>query len=100
LTVPLTVFLGDQAVAGYTRNVSDRGVYFYLDLPESNDIVDDFEFVLELPPDITLSTWCPIRCRGRLVRREQADSGLAGVAAEIMQYSMPQASIEAEAADV
>lgn len=88
LNAPLTIVMGNRTISGYTRNVSDRGVYFYLD-PDCHDIDDEFEFVLELPPDITLSNWCPIRCKGRLVRKDQTSSDLTGIAAEILQYSIP-----------
>ena len=92
LNAPLTVLLGDRAISGSTRNLSDRGVYFYVDLPEGHKLDGDFEFVLELPPDVTLSSWCPIRCRARLVRKEQAGGDLAGIAAEILHYSISQES--------
>jgi PilZ domain len=85
---PLTVFLGDREIPAYTRDLSNRGVYFYLGLSDSLLIDRDFEFVVELPPEITLSTCCSIRCRGRLVRKENAPMDLTGVAAQILNYSI------------
>ena len=93
LNVPLTVLVGDRTVAGFTRDLSDRGVYFYLALPDSNIVEGDFEFVVELPPEITLSTWCPIRCQGRLMRKEQTAKELTGIAAQILQYSIFKESV-------
>ena len=88
VNAPLTVIVGDREIPAYTRELSNRGVYFYLDLADSALIDRDFEFVLELPPEITLSTRCRIRCQGRLVRKEKASRNLAGVAAEILDYSI------------
>lgn len=85
---PVTVYMGESTFAGYTQNVSDRGIYFYLGLEDSEIVNGDFEFVLEVPPEITLSTWCPIRCKGRLLRKEKAANDLEGIAAKILQYSI------------
>ena len=88
INAPLTMILGDQEVPAFTRDLSNRGVYFYLALADSISIDHDFDFLIELPPEITLSTQCLIRCRGRVVRREKASMGLTGIAAEILQYSI------------
>ncbi len=85
---PVTVFIGDLALPAYTRNVSERGVYFYVSPAESELIPGNFEFLLELPPEVTISNWCSIRCQGRLVRKDEATSGAPGIAAEILQYSI------------
>lgn len=92
--VPLTVLVGDRMIAGYTRDLSDKGVYFYLGSPESELIDGEFEFTLKLPPEVTLSTWCAIQCRGRLARRETKSSDLAGIAAEILDYSVLGESVD------
>jgi hypothetical protein len=85
---PLTLFIGSREIPAYTRDLSNRGVYFYLGLADGHLIDHDFEFVVELPPEITLSTCCSIRCRGRLVRREDTAMDLTGVAAQILNYSI------------
>ena len=87
-SVPLTVTVEGREVSAYTRDMSNRGVYFYLALADGTLLDDDFEFLAELPPEITLSTCCQIRCRGRAVRTEQISTDLAGVAAEILDYSI------------
>ncbi len=56
LNAPLTVFVGKRGIPGFTRDLSNLGVYFYLDMTDSTPIRGDFEFLLELPPEITLST--------------------------------------------
>jgi hypothetical protein len=88
MNAPLTVFIGDREIPAYTRDLSNRGVYFYLDLIDSALIDCDFEFMVDLPPEITLSTCCSIRCRGRLVRKENNAKNLTGIAAEILDYSI------------
>jgi hypothetical protein len=90
ISAPLTVIVGEQEIPAYTRDLSNRGVYFYLTLPDSTLIDGDFEFLIELPSEITLTTSCRIRCRGKLVRKEVTSRNLtgAGVAAEILDYSI------------
>jgi hypothetical protein len=63
-------------------------VYFYLAVSDSKLIDRDFEFIVELPAEITLSTCCRIRCRGRVIRKEEASIDFAGVAAQILDYSI------------
>ena len=90
ISAPLTVIVGGHEIAAYTRDLSNRGVYFFLSLSDSALIDRDFEFLIEMPSEITLSSNCRIRCRGRLVRKEMTSRNLtgAGVAAEILDYSI------------
>lgn len=90
ISAPLTVIVGGNEILAYTRDLSNRGVYFYLTLPDSTLIDLDFEFLIEMPSEITLMTSCRIRCRGRLVRKEVTSRNLtgAGIAAEIMDYTI------------
>jgi hypothetical protein len=90
---PLTVLIGDREIPAFTRDLSNRGVYFYLSLSDSALIDCDFEFIVELPPEITLSTCCSIRCKGRLVRKETTSRDLTGIAAKILQYSILRESV-------
>ena len=90
ISAPLTVIAGGQEISAFTRDLSNRGVYFYLGLSDSALIEQDFEFLIEMPSEITLASSCRIRCRGRLVRKETMSKNLtgAGVAAEILDYSI------------
>lgn len=85
---PLTVLAGDREIPAYTRDLSNRGVFFYLAADDSGLIDHDFEFLVELPPEITLSTFCRIKCHGRALRKEKSRMSLTGVAAEILEYSI------------
>ena len=90
ISAPLTVIVGSYEISAYTRDLSNRGVYFYLGLTDSALIDNDFEFLIEMPSEITLTSSCRIRCRGRLVRKEMTTKTLtgAGVAAQILDYSI------------
>jgi hypothetical protein len=88
LSVPLTVMVAGREVSAYTRDMSNRGVFFYLAMDDGPLPDRDFEFVAELPPEITLSTCCRIRCQGQAVRTEQISVDMTGVAAKILDYSI------------
>jgi len=79
--------LDDREISAYTRDLSNRGVYFFLAMLDAVLLGPDLEFVVELPPEITLSTCCLIRCRGRAVRSEMVSIDMTGIAAEILEYS-------------
>jgi PilZ domain. len=97
ISAPLTVIAGEHEIPAYTRDLSNRGVYFYLTLPDSTLIEKDFEFLIEMPSEITLTTSCRIRCRGKLLRKEVTSRNLtgAGIAAEILDYSILRDSVTA-----
>jgi hypothetical protein len=88
VNAPVTVLVGGQEISAYTRDLSNRGIYFFLSTPDSALIGGELEFVVELPPEITLSTCCQIRCQGKAVRTESVSANLVGVAAEILSYSI------------
>lgn len=88
LRVPLTVMMEGREVSAYTRDMSNRGVFFYLSMIDGGLLESDFEFVIELTPEVTLASSCHIRGRGRSVRTEKISTDLTGVAAEILDYSI------------
>jgi hypothetical protein len=88
VNAPLAILVGGREIPAYTRDISNCGVYFYIAEVDGALINRNFEFLLELPPEITLSSLCRIRCQGRPLRMEKAPMGLAGVAAEILDYSI------------
>lgn len=85
---PLTVIAGGREIPAYTRDLSNQGVYFFLATDDSGLIEQDFDFSVELPPEITLSNFCRIQCHGRAIRKEEAMQNLTGVAAQILDYSI------------
>lgn len=91
--VPLVVVTGDHSISGYSRDVSGGGVYFYMNASDGAMIDQDFDFMLKLPPEITFSTWSSIRGSARLVRKDAEPKDSAGIAAEILQYSIVRAPV-------
>lgn len=88
IKAPLTISLGDREIAGFTRDLSNKGVYFYLGAGEIPRPGQEFEFVVALPPEITLSSSCLIRCQGRVARTDSHLRHETGVAAEILTYKI------------
>jgi hypothetical protein len=89
MKLPVTVKMpqGDvSSKAAETKDLSARGVFFYLDThvnPGSN-----IEFVLTLPPEITLTESIKVRCLGKVVRVDKGEGEQVGIAAAIDQYDL------------
>jgi PilZ domain len=66
----LPVFLRDTVTgnegAGFTQDLSSRGVFFLTDMKLSED--SEIELTLEMPSEITLGENMRVRCRGRVLR--------------------------------
>jgi PilZ domain len=88
INAPVTLFIGDREIPAYTRDLSNRGAYLYVALSDSTEIDSEFEFTVDLPPEVTFATCCQIRCRGQAVRTEDAAMSLTGMAVEILEYSI------------
>jgi hypothetical protein len=88
LQLPVSVKYADgksQDESALTRDVSARGVYFYVDSKLA--VGSDLEFTLTLPSEITLTDSIRVRCKGKVVRVEENPSASkVGVAAAIEQY--------------
>src|SRR5580692_4658026 len=88
MRLPLTVRWTTGAAVGETstesRDVSSRGVYFFLakDVKEGSPV----EILLTLPNEITLAGPVRVRCLGRVQRTEPRDEGSVGVVAAIERY--------------
>ena len=93
LRVPVTVNRDQstQNEVAHIRDVSARGICFYLD----SDIAQNsaIGFTLTLPPEITLTESIRVQCKGRVVRVEDGHAdGRVTVAAVIEQYEfLPEA---------
>jgi hypothetical protein len=88
LRIPVSVARGEDTnltEAAQIRDVSARGISFYLDSPiESGSPIG---FTLTLPPEITLTESIRVQCKGRVVRVEDGhDEGKMAVAAVIEEY--------------
>jgi hypothetical protein len=67
-----------------SRDVSSRGVYFFL--PKQVSHGSPVEIILTLPHEVTLAGPVRVRCLGRIHRTEADSSGRSGVVAEIHRY--------------
>lgn len=88
LRLPVSVNYAGNAnvpLEAQTRDVSARGICFYLAAPMSTGSA--IEFTLTLPPEITLTESIRVRCKGKVVRVDEgpADAKVP-VAAVIDEY--------------
>lgn len=86
LHLPVSVRYGENPERdAQTRDVSARGVCFYLDAAiQAGSAID---FTLTLPPEITLTESIRVRCQGRVLRVEGGPiDGKMAVAAVIDEY--------------
>lgn len=88
LRIPVTVSRGaspGQSEPAQIRDVSARGISFYLDSPVEQG--STLAFTLTLPPEITMTESIRVQCKGRVVRVENNTSaGKMAVAAVIEEY--------------
>lgn len=88
LKLPLAVNRSEETSAqraAQTRDVSARGICFYVD--SQIEAGAAIEFTLTLPPEITLTESIQVRCKGKVVRVDDAGSnGKVAVAAVIDEY--------------
>lgn len=91
LRVPVTVDHENAAQAVQLRDVSARGVCFYMEAAVTQG--SPIGFTLTLPPEITLTESIRVQCKGRVVRVENgSDDGKMAVAAVIEEYEfLPEA---------
>ena len=87
LRLPVTVRYEqkEQEHAAQTRDVSARGICFYVDSAiQAGSAID---FTLTLPPEIPLTESIRVRCKGRVVRVEGGSpADKMAVAAVIEEY--------------
>jgi PilZ domain len=84
MTVRWTSGTGVGELKTESKNVSSRGVYFYL--PKQVKSGSPVEILLTLPHEITLAGPVRVRCLGRVSRSEEKDPGNVGIVAEIERY--------------
>src|SRR6202790_4410332 len=86
LRLPVSVRYGEneQEHAAQTRDVSARGICFYVD--SAIQAGSPIDFTLTLPPGITLTESIRVPCKGRVVRVKGGTAGNAAVAAVNKEY--------------
>jgi len=87
LALPVTVRVkAKEEMVSETRDVSARGVFFYLQ--SAPDEGSEVEFTLTLPPEITLTEALRIHCSGRVIRVDRGAGERVGIAAAIDKYDL------------
>ena len=88
LRLPVSVTYSEDGATektAQTRDVSARGICFYVDSAIAAGSV--IEFTLTLPPEITLTESIRVRCKGKVVRVDDGGpEGKVAVAAVIEEY--------------
>ena len=85
LRVPVTVERENATQPAQLRDVSARGICFYLESAVAQG--SPIGFTLTLPPEITLTESIRVQCKGRVVRIDgAANNGKLAVAAVIEEY--------------
>ena len=88
LRLPVAVSFDDNGVheaTAETRDVSARGICFFVDSQIASGSAIDF--TLTLPPEITLTESIRVKCKGKVVRVDNgASDGKMAVAAVIDEY--------------
>lgn len=74
---------GAAEILTESRDVSSRGVFFFLQEPLKSGLLD---IVLTLPSEITGGEPVRVRCEARVQRTETVQPGRVGVAAKIERY--------------
>jgi len=66
--LPLSLSQSSTAIegAGFTQDLSSRGVFFFTDVPLEEG--SEIEITLKMPSEITLGESMRVRCRGRILR--------------------------------
>jgi len=87
LQVPASVSAGGGTGSVEVRDVSARGISFYLD--SAIDEGATIGFTLTLPPEITMTESIHVQCKGRVVRVDNsAQKGKMAVAAVIEEFEL------------
>lgn len=84
MKLPLTVKVSGAAMNAETREVSSRGVYFYMEKGVKNGT--PIEFMITLPHEVTLAGPVRVRCLGHVVRSEPREENRVGVVVAIDRY--------------
>ena len=83
LRLPMAVQNGPRQQNATTRNISARGILFDCDSQFEDDEVT---FVMEFPPEVTLSRTLRVRCQANVVRIVQRTAAGTTLAVRIHRY--------------
>ena len=77
---PATITGGQHSIAASTKDITDRGLFFFTDA--RFEIGSEIDILITLPDEVGMPVSGMVCCHGRVVRSD-SDSGQYGVAVEI-----------------
>jgi Tfp pilus assembly protein PilZ len=85
---PATVTAGQHSIAASTKDISDRGLFFFTDA--RFELGSEIDIVITLPEEVGLPLSGMVCCHGRVVRSDSG-GGQYGVAVQIDRFApVPQ----------
>ena len=98
VNLPLAVQFNGQTFAGFTQDMSGRGVFFYTEAtPPVGSVV---ELLLTMPSEITLGESMRVRCRGHVLRTSSTNPARRnGVAVRLESHEYLPSSQDQAAAE-
>jgi hypothetical protein len=78
---PATVTGGQHSIAASTRDITDRGLFFFTDA--RFEIGSEIDILITLPDEVGLLVSGMVCCHGRVVRSDSGSGGQYGVAVQI-----------------
>lgn len=86
---PLAINVDGRTVAGFTQDLSGRGIFFYAQAEIAEGTVVELTFIM--PSEITLGNNMPVRCQGRVLRSSASawasmDGQRSGIAVQLGSY--------------
>lgn len=98
VNLPLAIQCAGQTFAGFTQDVSSRGIFFYTEAALAGGSV--VELIFTMPSEITLAESMRVRCRGHILRASGACPGCRnGIAVRLDSYQYLPASEQEPAAE-
>jgi hypothetical protein len=88
--LPVAIHFEGRTVAGFTQDLSGRGIFFYAETALPEGVVVELTFTM--PSEITLAESMPVRCRGRVLRTLASPAGHSsagqgnGIAVQLDSY--------------
>jgi hypothetical protein len=99
VNLPVSIQLDGQTIAGFTQDVSARGLFLYSEKPISEG--SRLELTLTLPSEVTLTESMRVRCCGRVLRSAVSAGERHGIAVYLESYEyLPQCNAAPELARV
>jgi PilZ domain len=83
--LPLAIHFDGGTAAGFTQDLSGRGIFFYAERVPLEGAYVEVSFMM--PSEITLAENMPVRCGGRVVRAIPSQGGQQnGIAVQLDSY--------------